>query len=1188
MNRKSQHLVLALFFYPISMNDFSHLHVHTTYSFLDGAARVDKMVLRAREHGFQSLAITDHGFIHGWPEFQIACEKEGVKPILGVEAYIIDSLPQTYADKDGKDKALKTEANKQLRSPCHQLLLAMTDEGVGNITKLVSRAASNHMHYRRPVIDLAMLKEHAEGVIATSSCMSGLIPKAIRNGDEEAVARYIRWFKDTFGDRFYFEVHNHGIEEEKVIRDAIVDLSRKHDVPVICANDVHYIDKDDYEVQKSLVQIAMGRTVGDGKEEYAHKGLHLASTEEMEILFGQQFPKSLDETVRLSERCSGSLPFGRDYVLPTIHAPEGYQDAFDYVAKLCEMELPNRYPSPLDYAPAKERLNYELNTLRKMQAERGIDFASYFLITSDMTSQARNSGIWVGPGRGSAAGSIVSYLLGITNIDPMRFGLLFERFLNPERVSMPDIDIDFQDSRRDEVFQYLRQKYGEESVMRIVTFSRIGSKSVVRDVARILSVPIAESNRLSEKVPTNPGEKEFSVDFMNDPYVVEKANTDERIAKIVSMGPRMFGLSKQTGMHACGVVVTPGPVTDFMPICRVKARGDKGAGELVTQFEGQHIESLGLLKLDVLGLSTGTIIQDTIELIRSTRGIEVDVDRINYDDSATFALFQKGETDGVFQFESAAMKDWLIKLKPDKLEDLIAMNALYRPGPMKLIPDYIARKHGEEHVVYPHPALSSALEETYGVAVYQEQVMLMARILAGFSLGEADLLRKAIGKKKPKEMAEMQDKFVKGCKTVRQIPQHHAEELFELIKEFVGYGFNKSHAAAYALIAYQTGYLKANFPVEFMTVTVQHNAGNAEEKTKYLQSCQNMGISILPPLVNESEAGFSPNHVKRTIFYGLGTVKGVGDAATSMIIQERKTNGPFTSFANFIERITLDPDSRITTGDIGSLIRVGAFDDLGERNALLLEMDSLMTWARKVRDYERGKSNQDSGKAWGTHRKSRPDPPDEIVIAPAPMSFEEKLRFEMQLLGQFISGHPMEGFDSVIPLIKYITGATPNVTPEEYFQVGYKKMRSLVGYIVSTVEKKTKRGQNAGQAFLVVTLLVGNQMVEVVAWNDEYNRFAFLLQPDERVWILVNDRGYSTSVEAVIDLKEFISDWSCGLRLTLDENRSVSELEESFGFSAGNHWTLVNQNGAVMRGPDIALSPEKLRKISQFGSVSIY
>lgn len=1168
------------------MSDFAHLHVHTSYSFLDGAARVDDMVSKAKRLGFPAMAITDHGFLHGWPEFQIACDEEGIQPILGVEAYIVDDLEDVYRDKDLKDPEIRKAANKQLSSPCHQVLLAMNDEGLKNITRLVSVAASANMHYRRPVIDMKRLAAHAEGVIATTSCMSGLIPRAIRDGDTDAVERYVRWYKDTFGDRFYFEVHNHGIEEEKVIRDAIVGLSVKHDVPVICANDVHYVEKDDFKTQSVLVQMAFGKKGSEGSE-YAHERLHLATEDEMATLFGRQFPKSLEQTLDLAGRCDARLPFGRGFVLPAFAAPDGGSE-FDYLVQLCHAGMPKRYPGA-KRAAAEERLTYELNTLRTMQAQ-GVDFARYFLITADMTSAARAKGIWVGPGRGSAAGSIVSYLLGVTNIDPIAFDLLFERFLNPERVSMPDIDIDFEDARREEVFDYLKEKYGDESVTRIITFSKIGTKSAIRDLARTFEISIAESDRLSEKVtdPSGGKETEFSAQWMNDPYVQAKAEKDDRVGRIMDLGPKIFGLSKQTGVHPCGVVITPGPVTDYIPTCAVKARGSSKEAISVTQFEGDHIESLGLLKLDILGLKTGSILHDTLDVLRDRRGIHLELDDLPLDDHKTFALLQKGLTDGVFQLESPGMKEWLVKLKPEDMEDLIAMVALYRPGPMKLIPHYIARKHGREEVAYAHPSLEAALKSTYGIAIYQEQVMQMARILAGFSLGQADILRKAMGKKKMRVMDEMRPKFISGCWDTHGIDETQAVKLFGLIESFAQYGFNRSHAAAYALVAYQTAYLKANYPVEFMALTIEHNARNVAEKSKYLQATRNLGIKVLPPAVNASALGFTTNHEKHAIYYGMQAVKGVSEEACVGIISERATGGDYKDFSDFLTRVAVNANIRVTSNDIASLVKVGGFDTMGDRAKLLWELDQYLPWIRRMRDYSRGQDSIAKSGSRGSHRKSIPDIPTITRSnAPKSMPFEEKLRNEMDLMGQFVSGHPMQGMECTYPLIGKITDTNPNMVERELFQAAGRQYTSLIGYVVSTSERKIKNGANAGKSYLLVGLLVEDRIESLFAWPETYERYESFLEVDQRLWVLANPRGDSLSIEAIVPLAQVISDWVCGIDVQVAE-KDVPRALRILGPDGGRAFSVIRTENESLVGPDVDLNARQLRDLSKLGEIRVF
>ena len=840
---------------------FVHLHLHTHLSLLDGACRIDELMGTVRAMGMPAVAMTDHGNMFATVEFYRAAKEAALRPILGIEAYV--------APGSRHDRALaKGEKNQ------HLVLLAKNATGYRNLLKLSSKAYLEGFYYK-PRIDKELLRDHAEGIVGLSACLNGEVNRLVRHEKYEEAAAAARFYREVFDGDFYLELQDHGIPDELLANRRLLDLARELDLPLVATNDCHYLRREHAAAHDALLCIQTGKNRDDqDRMRYTTDELFLKSADEMWERFGA-VPEALENTMKIAERCAVELEFDR-LLLPDFPPPPPFTELDPYLRHLCEAGLRQRYGELTD--ELRRRLDYELGVIHQM------GYAGYFLIVQDFIAYARSQGVPVGPGRGSAAGSLVSYCLGITNIDPIRYQLLFERFLNPERITMPDIDVDFSDRGRAKVIQYVVEKYGADNVSQIITFGTMAARAVVRDVGRVMAMPYSEVDRIAKMVPA---ELKMTLEKALDQSPDLKAlhDSDAKVQELISIARVLEGLSRHASTHAAGVVITPTPLPDYVPLFRANE------GEVTTQFDMGACEKIGLLKMDFLGLRTLTVLQDALAMLQA-RGIEVDLDVLPFDDPETYALFCRGDTVGVFQFESSGMAEYLRKLQPEVLEDLIAMNALYRPGPLGsgMIEDFIDRKHGVKRFEYEHPVLESILKETYGVIVYQEQVMQIASALAGYSLGEADLLRRAMGKKKKEIMDEQRAGFVQRS-LERNFPRATAEKVFDLMAHFAGYGFNKSHSAGYAVVAYHTAWLKVHHPVEFMAATLTSEMSNSDRVMVLLSECRRMGIGVLPPDVNSSEEAFTVH--EGAIRFGLGAVKGVGHHA----VARRALSSPCTNSA---------------------------------------------------------------------------------------------------------------------------------------------------------------------------------------------------------------------------------------------------------------------------------------------------
>lgn len=1028
--------------------------MHTHYSLLDGLTKLDEMVDFAKEQGSPAVAITDHGTMYGVIEFYQKCLKAGIKPIIGVEAYM---APRSRFDKNTREDEKKMY---------HLLLLAKNNEGYQNLIKLTSIAHIEGFYYK-PRIDWEVFEKHSKGIIACTACMGGEIPYLIRVGKADKAREKAMEFKKLLGsDSYYFEIQHHpGSEEQKLVNKELIKMSRELDIPLVATNDVHYLKKEDNEAQDILLCMQNKKTRSDtNRMNMMAFDSSMRSTAEMIENF-KETPDAIENTVKIADMCNVDIELG-NVQLPYFEVPEGYTES-SYFRKLCEDGLQKRFGKTYDEMSKEyqDRMDYELQVIDRM------GWPSYFLITADFVMWAKNREIIVGPGRGSAAGSLVCYLSEITDLDPIKYDLLFERFLNPDRISMPDIDLDFADVRRGEVIKYVEEKYGKDHVAQIITFGTMAARAAVKDVGRVLEVPYDFCDKLSKAIPmfTTLNEALESAPDFKDLY-----NRDETAKMVVDYARRLEGVARHCSTHACGVLITKNELTQYTPVQYAASSGEGKA--LVSQYSLHPVEDLGLLKMDFLGLKNLTIIESAIRIIKGTRGDEINISKIPLDDKKAYKLFADGETTGVFQFESSGMKRYLRELKPTEFEDIIAMVALYRPGPMEWIPDYITGKHGTKQVKYLHPLLEPILNTTYGVAIYQEQVMRMARDLAGFTMGEADVLRKAMGKKIVKLLEKQKQKFYDGC-VANNINIDLAKKIFTFIEPFAGYGFNRSHAACYALVAYQTAYLKAHWPTEFMAALLTADQQNTDRIAVEIEECNRMGIEVQRPDINQSFQSFTvvsvDNHGKKVvdgkvkdnkdvIRFGLHAVKNIGGHIAEVLIEERKANGQYEDLTDILERVV---DKDLNKKSLDALIKSGALDDFGERGMLLGNVDNMLTFNKEI--VKQANSGQVSLFA---------DAPEagvstKIRLESYPHSQrQEKLAWEKELLGLYITEHPYSDFK------EHLSPFT--VSLKELKHIKNDQVVTIAG-IVSRVQKIITRN---GKNMLFAVIEDGTDNVEVLVF----------------------------------------------------------------------------------------------------------
>src|SRR6267378_3397546 len=1051
-------------------DSFVHLHLHTEYSLLDGSIRMKELMKKVVEFKMPAVAITDHGNLFGAIEFYQEAQRAGVKPIIGCEAYI---APGSNKDRPGSRRD----------AAYHFTLLAENETGYRNLVKLVTAAHLDGFHYA-PRIDKEMLAARSEGLIGLSGCLAGEINSAIQANNIEKAKQSAAEYRDIFGaENFFIELHDHGIEEQRKCNSVLPQIARDLGVGLVAANDVHFLRRSDHQAHDVMLCIGTGKMVQDENRMRYVPELYFKSPAEMRELF-RDFPEAIANTLEIGERCRLNLEFGCSKY-PEYPAPPG-KTREEYLRELCYDGLRQRYGERAANDPElMSRLDYELGVFEKT------GFVSYLLIVWDFIHFAKEKGIPVGPGRGSAAGSMVTYVLGITDIDPLQYGLLFERFLNPDRVSPPDIDIDFCEARRGEVLEYVRQKYGERRVAQIITFGKLKAKSVVRDVGRVMGLSYQAADRIAKMIPN---ELNITLDTAVEKNAELKraVATEKETKQLFEYGKILEGLSRNAGVHAAGVVIADRDLTEYIPLCR-----DVKGNDVISQYPMGPLNDLGLLKMDFLGLKTLTVIEDTLALIHK-RAPDFALKDIPLDDKTAFDLYNRGETIGLFQMESGGMTNLSKQFEVKKLDDIIALIALYRPGPMELIPEYVKAKKGVTPIKYLHPLLEEICADTYGVMIYQEQVMAAASKLAGYSLAQGDLLRRAMGKKDKEKMAKERKNFIDGCARTNKIPEKKANAIFDLLEKFAGYGFNKSHSAAYGVISYHTAYLKSHYPVEFMAGLLSNEINNTDKISVFVGECKRMGISILPPDINRSGLKFTPESQdgKMAIRYGLAAIKNVGEAAMEMSIQERERVGEYTSLEDFCGRI----GTRIANRKmLESLVKAGAFDFVGRDRADLFACidESLSCAAAAQRDRTVGQVSLFDEETHAATTRKR------IV---SPWSDHEKLSYEKELLGFYVSGHPLDAYADLF--------ASKNYQPISSLGDLDDRSQFRIGGAIVQVEKKFTRRE--GKPFAVMWVEDRTGTLEVVVWNDVYVVVSEILVPGRVVEVrgTIDTRGDSLRATA--------------------------------------------------------------------------
>ena len=1107
------------------MPSFSHLHCHTQYSLLDGAASIKGMVQKAYTDGMQAVALTDHGNMFGAFKFVAEANRYNVKPIVGCEFYVVEDRHKKTFSKESPD----------LRY--HQLMLAKNETGYSNLMKLCSLGYTEGLYSKWPRIDKKLIRKYHEGLIATTCCIGAIVPQSILFKTEEEAEKEFKWWLDMFGEDYYIELQRHNLtnidnsgKSQEDLNQVLIKWSKKYNVKAIATNDSHYVEKEDSEAHDILLCVNTGdlkaTPIGDGKGYrfgFPNNEYYFKTQLEMNQLF-QDVPEAVDFTSEIADKCF--IPdLRRDILLPNFPIPAGYIDADDYLRHLSFQGARKRYSAYDDNI--EERINHELNIIKTM------GFAGYFLITADMINTGRTLGVMIGPGRGSAAGSVVAYCIGITNIDPIKYNLLFERFLNPERVSMPDIDTDFDDEGRQKVIDYVVDKYGHNQVAQIITYGTMAAKMAIRDVARVLDLPLSEADALAKLVPERPGIS-LSQAFEEVKELDEIRKGEDDRAKVLNLAEKLEGSVRNSGIHAAGVIIAPDDITNYIPVS-----SSKETDLWITQFDGKVIEEAGMLKMDFLGLKTLSIIKDALEIIRKIKKIDIDIDKISFNDQKTFELYQRGDTIGTFQFESAGMRKYLQELKPTDIEDLIAMNALFRPGPMDFIPNFINRKHGRERVEYPHALLEPILQNTYGIMVYQEQIMQAAQIIAGFSLGKADILRRAMGKKKMDVMRSMQEEFIEGARKLHNIGVKKATEIFSIMEKFAAYGFNRSHSAAYSVVAYQTAYLKAHYPSEYMASVLSHNQNNIDKITFFMDECRRMGIRVLGPDINQSSTLFTVNE-KNEILFGLGAIKGTGDTAVVAIINERDKNGPYPDIFDFAGRVNLRSVNKKT---FESLAMSGAFDGLGDihrRQYLFSDSNntSLIEKAIKYGNKIQTEKNASQQSLFGTtQNENLPFPKIEEC---EPFSNIEKLKIEKEVVGFYISGHPLDQY-------KFELEHFCNTHLGELNELDKLKGKEiLVGGIVSNYAHRTTR---KGNPFGILTVEDFESTYSFYLFSDDYLKFKKFFETDWYLYIrgIVaprkwNEKELEFKIQEIDLLSEVREKYLDGIELLLD----IEDITDNF------------------------------------------
>jgi DNA polymerase-3 subunit alpha len=1085
--------------------EFTHLHVHSQYSLLDGAIRIPDLIARAKEYGMNSVAITDHGNLFGAMDFYEQVQAAGIRPIIGCEVYV---APGSRFDRVSKPNE---------PSAYHLILLCENEKGYRNLCRLVTDAYFEGFYYK-PRIDHELLEKHNEGLICLSGCLSGEVASALLTGSIDRAVGIAEWYREVFSpERYYLELQENGLEEQRRANRGLIEIAKRLELNVTATNDCHYLDRTDHKAHEVLLGIQTGKTLNDdGRLRFETEEFYFKSPKEMAHDF-KDIPEALRNTQVIAEKCSLLLQFDQIF-MPRFDLGTGetLRERFEKDARTGFDRRIEKLRSTGDFEESSadeytERLEREIKLIQEM------GFAGYFLIVADFINYAKDNGIPVGPGRGSAAGSLAAYSLGITDIDPIRYDLLFERFLNPERKSMPDIDVDFCMDGRDRVIEYVSRKYGKENVAQIITFGRMQAKAVIRDVARVMGLPYSDGDRIAKLVPDEL-KITLKAALEKEPRLKAEMEADAVIQELIQTAQALEGITRHASTHAAGIVISDRPLVEHLPLYK----GNKD--ETLTQFDMNIVEKIGLVKFDFLGLKTLTVIDQALKLIEYSCGARPDLDAIPLNDEETYTLLSRGDTMGVFQLESSGMRDILTKFKPSVFEDLIAILALYRPGPLEsgMVDDFINRKHGRTKIEYPLPELEPILNETYGVIVYQEQVMNIATTLASYSLGDADLLRRAMGKKKPEVMAEQKARFEKGAGK-NKIDPEKAAYIFDLMEKFAGYGFNKSHSTAYAMVTYQTAYLKTHYPAEFMAAQLSCDAGNTDKVTAYIAECREKAIEVMPPHVNRS---FSDFHVEEgKIIFGLSAVKNVGAGPIASILEQREKDGLFCNLDDFATRVDL---RKVNKKVLESLIKCGAFDDLGHtRRAMLDGLEMVLDHASAVqRERDAGQFNLFDTECLAPGAASASSVPELVEWDEA-----LKLGFEKDVLGFYVSGHPMQKYEDI--LTKFITATSKTLA-----EIADSRVVRLAGLVKNCKEINTKRGER--MAFLTLEDLTGT--VEVTVFADVYAETQELIKSGDPIVVSGPKEGNAENpkvlAQEIFHISEAKSRMSNEVRITLSSRRS--------------------------------------------------
>lgn len=1111
---------------------FVHLHNHTQYSLLDGASRIDDLVEKAKKFKMPAMAITDHGNMFGAIEFYKKTTKAGIKPIIGMEAYIAGTSRLDHKRVPGYPDG-----------GFHLVLLVKNQKGYRNLMKLAS-AAYLEGFYHRPRIDREILKEHASGLVALSACRKGEVQYWLAQGRQEKAEEAAQFYSELFQNDYYIELQDHGIPFEKENIPKLVSIAEKYGLPLTATNDCHYINREDSEAHDALLCIQTGKLVSDtDRMKYETDQIYFKSAEEMQEVFSD-FPAAIENTIKIAEKCNLEIETGK-LLLPAFPIPEKEKSADEYLTALAKDGLAEKYSKITD--ELEERLAYELKIIKQL------GYAGYFLIVRDFVQFARRSGIPVGPGRGSAAGSLVSYCIGITNVDPIKYELLFERFLNPERISMPDIDIDFSDRGRDKIIDYVVNKYGRNNVTQIITFGTMAARAVVRDVGRVLAMPYAEVDKIAKMIPV-------AVDMTLDRALKTNSDikalieSDNRVEKLIQLSRTLEGLTRHASTHAAGVVIAPNELTDYVPLFK------SNRNEITTQYDMKWVESIGLLKMDFLGLRTLTVIEDAVDMIKANKDVDINIDDLDLEENEVYQQFGAGQTTGIFQFESAGMRDYLRKLKPTCLTDLVAMNALYRPGPLDsgVIDIYINRKHGKEKVAYEHPLLERILKDTYGVIVFQEQVLKIANKLAGYSLGQADLLRKAMGKKDAKIMAEQKKLFIEGAIKLK-VEKKTAEHIFDLIETFARYGFNRAHSTCYALIAYQTAWLKIHYPHEFMAAIMTSEMHDSDRVVVMMEECRRMGIEVLPPDVNDSQGSFTV--VGDKIRFGLLAIKNVGSGPVEQIIKAREKDGKFKLLAEFVSQVDLHA---VNKRALESMIKAGAFDTIHDnRRAMYESLEQMVSFGQTLQQDDHTVDMFGSGQSDQTRRA--PEMPSVVD-----WSLSARLSGEKEMLGFYVSGHPLANYRGEL-------NQFASITSHKISSADDGREVHLGGIIQNVKVMLDKRGNQ--MAFVTIEDFAGS--LELIVFSDCFERAKDYLVVDG---IILTSGRVSTRegqapkliVSSIVPFNRLSEFFNCRLVLKMDKKdyQQMAQLLPILEAHRGEKELLILTR---INGEELTIRPKNLR-----------